>query len=375
MIKRLFLLKTIIAALLLTANCITYAAVPDSIRKNLEDFDYLTNFTEENHAVFPSIMEQGYKKTYESLKKKLRKQVEKGETGIEKAATEYVFWFYKNFDTHSWIDTPLWDSLEKTVSIDYSTLMEYQPQPVSCKVDEQTWLVRVPSCFGNHPTNEWVLQASKDYWESGCDYLIIDVRGNEGGNDAIWAPFKNMLADHKRERPFESYFRNTAYNQKFWEFVIEQVDNKQFYQEFLNKCKETGGKSEYKLWAANDCSDITPMSRPKRAAVMIDQGTASAGEALIQLYVRGVSNRTKVYGKEGTYGADLTGNVFQTKLPNAGYLVTYPTCMEYKEFLEYHVFGKNGFQPDVTIEIPYPKRLTDNIDEWVLWVADDLKKQ
>ena len=33
MIKRLFFLKPIIAALLLTANCITYAAVPDSIRK------------------------------------------------------------------------------------------------------------------------------------------------------------------------------------------------------------------------------------------------------------------------------------------------------------------------------------------------------
>ena len=78
MIKRLFFLKPIIAALLLTANCITYAAVPDSIRKNLEDFDYLTSFTEENHAVFPAIMEQGYKKTYESLKKKLRKQVAKG---------------------------------------------------------------------------------------------------------------------------------------------------------------------------------------------------------------------------------------------------------------------------------------------------------
>lgn len=33
-----------------------------------------------------------------------------------------------------------------------------------------------------------------------------------------------------------------------------------------------------------------------------------------------------------------------------------------------------GIAPDVRIPLPYPKRLTDNIDEWVLWVAEDLKR-
>jgi len=33
-----------------------------------------------------------------------------------------------------------------------------------------------------------------------------------------------------------------------------------------------------------------------------------------------------------------------------------------------------GIAPDVRIPLPYPKRLTDNIDEWVLWVAKDLKR-
>ena len=33
-----------------------------------------------------------------------------------------------------------------------------------------------------------------------------------------------------------------------------------------------------------------------------------------------------------------------------------------------------GIAPDVHIDLPYPKRLTDNIDEWVQWVAKDLKK-
>ena len=34
-----------------------------------------------------------------------------------------------------------------------------------------------------------------------------------------------------------------------------------------------------------------------------------------------------------------------------------------------------GHKPDVVIPLDYPKQLTDNIDEWVLWVAKDLKRR
>ena len=33
-----------------------------------------------------------------------------------------------------------------------------------------------------------------------------------------------------------------------------------------------------------------------------------------------------------------------------------------------------GITPDVKIPLPFARKLTDNIDEWVLWVAEDLKK-
>ena len=265
--------------------------------------------------------------------------------------------------------------LEKTVSIDYSTLMEYQPQPVSCKVDEQTWLVRVPSCVGKNPTNEWVQQAAKDFQESGCGYLIIDVRGNEGGSTGIWNPFFDLLVDHRRERSIDNFFRNTQHNQGFWEYSLSKEPDNLYLKDFLTLCKDSLGKSEFLLWTSNGTNEVTPRPLPKRAAIIIDNGTSSAGEGLIQLYVKGSSSRTKVYGKERTYGADLTGNVYYTKFPNTDIYLTYPTCIKQKEFLEHHAFGKNGIEPDVIITLPYPKRLTDNIDEWVLWVADDLKKQ
>ena len=202
--------KNILTALLALVTLAATAAVPDSIRRNLEDFDYLTTFTEENYAAFPVIMEQGYRKKYETMKKRLRKQVAKGKAGIEKAACEYAIWFYKNFDTHYQLNnTALWESYEQPVHIDYTKMMEYNPQPVSCKVDAQTWLVRVPSCVGKNPTNEWVQQATKDFQASGCEHLIINVRGNEGGSTDIWNPFIAMLVDHRRERTIDNYFRNT----------------------------------------------------------------------------------------------------------------------------------------------------------------------
>jgi hypothetical protein len=33
-----------------------------------------------------------------------------------------------------------------------------------------------------------------------------------------------------------------------------------------------------------------------------------------------------------------------------------------------------GIAPDVRIDLPLPARLTDNIDEWVIWVAEQLEK-
>ena len=33
----------------------------------------------------------------------------------------------------------------------------------------------------------------------------------------------------------------------------------------------------------------------------------------------------------------------------------------------------NGLEPDVRIPLDYPNTLTDNIDEWTLWVKDRLE--
>ena len=36
---------------------------------------------------------------------------------------------------------------------------------------------------------------------------------------------------------------------------------------------------------------------------------------------------------------------------------------------------KEGISPDVQLDIPCPTELTDNVDEWVHWIAQNLKKR
>ncbi len=92
--------RNLLIALLAIASTIVNAAVPDSLKKDLEDYDYLVSFIENNYAPFDAIMQKGYKREYKSMKKQTRAQLCKGESDLEKAATDYIIWFYSQFDRH-----------------------------------------------------------------------------------------------------------------------------------------------------------------------------------------------------------------------------------------------------------------------------------
>ena len=384
-------MKKIILSIILTlAPQFSFAAVPDSIARNLEDYDYLTNFTEKNYAVFDAIQELGYGKEYRKLRDKLRKKLQRGKMGIEKAFCEYAFWFHLNFDSHYFPTyTPMWKQYWERAHTDYATLFDYAPKPVSCKVDDTAWLIRFPSCDLRNPTEEWMQQAVKDFLASRCENLIIDVRGNGGGDSRIWYPLSGLVIN-KQGECVESMFLITQYNLTVMEDEFknnpynkpENEDYKQMVNETLQKIdewkrtlQEKGGTEEFIFgqWAVN-CGHNSTRDYPKKVAIIVDRGTASAAEDLV-LQAKWFSNKTKIYGKDSTYGADMTGNCIGTKLPNSDHRLFYPTCIFQFEFLDHHKFGTVGIVPDRKIDLPYPKQLTDNTDEWVLWVASDLKKQ
>ena len=92
--------KSILSIILVAASSFSFAATPDSLRKDLEDYDYLVNFVENNYSPFDAIMQKGYKREYKSMKKQIRAQLSKGESDLGKAASDYAMWFYRQFDRH-----------------------------------------------------------------------------------------------------------------------------------------------------------------------------------------------------------------------------------------------------------------------------------
>ena len=374
--------QTIITALLaLIAHCV-FAAAPDSLKKDLEDYDYLVSFVEKNYAPFEAIMQKGYKREYKSMKKQIRVQLRKGESDLEKATTDYAMWFYRQFDRHIGVMTEAFGMAqgnninEAFLKMD-STLatlgpddVKYAPKPISCKVDSLTWLIRVPSC---HPDfRERTINALQQFDESNCVNLIIDVRGNDGGGDTVWHGYYDMLYDHPG-KPSASWFRNTPENLKRWQYIVESGQSDDEYnRNFIKECESS--KKKFVKWGETS-SDTgrKPTTRIRRAAVLIDCMTASAGESIVD-FVKNHSDRAKVYGKCNTIGCNLTGNCWdKVVLPNSKIGVWYATTVD-SGFYEQDFSEGVGIVPDVIIPLSMPRKLTDNIDEWVLWVAEEMKK-
>ena len=91
------------------------------------------------------------------------------------------------------------------------------------------------------------------------------------------------------------------------------------------------------------------------------------------LILRAISKRTTIYGRENTYGCLDISNFRSVNLPYSTITITIPTTVSHR--LPDRGIDKEGISPDVRLDLPYPTELTDNIDEWVLWIAQDLKQR
>lgn len=355
-------IKLFLAILSLCWSLSSFAIRPDSIKHNLKDFQYLTQFTEANLATYPYI-KNIYGNEYSKLKKTIREHLIKGQD-IETATCDYVFWFFSQFDTHFIVDRHrFWQEYDRRIHPAYSEKMEYGPQPLACMVDSDTYLVRIPSCSGQNPSFAWVDSVAQAFKRINCPYLILDIRGNTGGNDAIWEPFFEILADHKPNKPWNVLFRNSPMNVNV---LIKQGNM---------SIAEKARKSEslfVPLSGENNDEDMTFLtSNLTKVAILVDSRTASSGETLAR-FTKDYCNRGKIYGQDNTSGANLSGNVTPFKLPYSGITCYYPMCVDADFALQIKA-KELGIKPDVRIPIPLPRSLKDNIDTWVVWVTRHLK--
>lgn len=360
----------VIAALLTAATTVSAETYmhEDSITRNRQDYAYLTAYTEANYAAFPAIMQAGYEADYLALKDSFGTKVSSGEWGIKQATCEYVYWFNAHFDAHFYVDEHLfWQVYKRRDTPDYKHLMNYAPQAVSQRVNRKTWLLRIPSCAGQNPTNEWVAQAVETFLQSGCKHLIIDLRGNSGGSDMIWIPLLPLLIDHQATMPETYWFRNThanRYHTAMQDWLLAQIAH-----------NEDPAPMFLQVGAEDDEEDEAIPEHDARIHIsfIIDRKTASSAETILRI-AQNYTDRERytIYGKENSAGAAETGNLFPFHLPNSRIQVFYPTTVSSVFLRDGQQNGAAGIAPDVRIEQPYPDTLTDNVDSWVLYLSQPL---
>ena len=361
--KRIYLIITILLTIAISANG-QETKKDKAISLSLKDYEGAVYEVENNYAGFSSKTSSPVKlEEYLKLKEKLHKDILNGREGAD-AVGELYGWFG---DYHLRTALAEHGKYRKTRKEYVSTtkgMREYNPQAIAQKVDSETFLIRFPSCEGD-PSLEWVNESIEAYKKSQCKYLIIDIRGNGGGQDTYYKPYLKLLYDRESlSKGVE--IRNSKDNISY---VKTQVERLPWLQEVVSNA-ENSNEDFIPLVEDHIIKYDTIYSLPIKAAIIIDSNVASSGEQMI-LDIKGCSSRTIVYGKGNTLGCLDYSNTRRADMRGCGITTYVP--MTRSSRLPDNGIDETGIAPDVRISLPLPKKLTNNIDDWVLWVAKELK--
>lgn len=333
----------------------------------VSDFDYAVEVVERAYAGYPD-KTAGRNAEYAAMKETLRRGISAGRD-VHDAIAEYLGWFDDSHLKTPGVEAYRAKSLRRDT--DYAGRMKrYGPQFMHCRVDEDTYLIRFPSCDLTDAEMAEVRGAVAAYRASGCENLVVDIRGNMGGNDSANEPLRELLYDHEgTEDAMEYRVSNIAIAH-----VREFAGNTERGRQKIARMERTpagefleGGGKTYRI----RYDSVSPL--PRRAALIVDGRVASAGEQLV-LEVRASSHRTTIYGQDNTLGCLDYSNCEILYFPqDTARWMMLPTTRSCR-VSEDRGIDAEGIAPDVRIPLPLPRTLTDNVDEWVEWVAGELKK-
>lgn len=328
------------------------------------DFVFAVRQVEENYAGYPTTVTDANRNEYENLKARLMREIRNdGRHGYD-AAGELFGWFG---DFH--LRAGMYSEPYMRQRADYGTMI-YAPEQLSRRIDGSVFLIRVPSFEYDETQMAWIAEAVENFRQSGCDCLIVDIRGNGGGRDQAYRPLLELLYDHpgridnveiRVSRDNESFLRN-AIQSSALDWLLPVADSMARGSRDFAAFPDGGESIEF------DAVCVLP----RRAAVIIDGNVASSGEQFV-LDVRACSSRTKIFGRDNTLGCLDFSNCMYVELPCGGITLSVPITRSKR--LPDRGIDKTGIAPDVRIPLPLPDTLSDNVDAWVRWVAEELKTE
>lgn len=331
----------------------------------MADYEFAVRQVEENYAGYPTKITEETRPQYEALRERLRRQVrDEARAGYE-AAAELFGWFS---DYHLRVESYSDPYLPPRADYD---AMDYAPQRIARSIDADTYLIRVPSFDSDEA--EWIEGAAASYAASGCPYLIVDIRGNGGGRDGTYRPLLELLYDSPGKAD-NVELRATPEHETFLRRAIAEANGD---LDWLRPVADSvaAHRSAFVPFPEDNnalvCDTVAPL--PLRAAILIDGNVASSAEQFL-LDVASCSRRTTLYGRDHTLGCLDYSNIRYVELPRSGVTCCVPMTRSCR-VAEGRGIDAGGIAPDVCIPLPFPAKLTDNVDEWVVWTAGNMKTE
>lgn len=343
-----------------------------TVDQNIEDFNFAVKELETSYAGFDTYVNDVTRQEYDTIISTLRHGIEiKGRPGYDAALFLYS-WFddgHLGMDMGSFRETGKYMSDRRKYQ-QYDMINPYLPEPVSKAATSKTYLMRFPEFDNETVSLEFIENVIRDYNSSDCENLIIDLRSNGGGDERLWHPLLPLLFDHPGTTKSVE-FRMSENNIEFLRNLVDEFPEARMILDKYNKTHE-----QYVLLTDNKDIEIEVPAyigkKPHKVAFIIDANNGSATEELL-IQAKAISDRTVIFGKENTGGCLDCSSIRESALPNSGYPIFIPTARSCR--LPNHGIDKTGIAPDVIIPVDYPTSLSDNIDEWVLWIANELEEK
>lgn len=158
---------------------------------------------------------------------------------------------------------------------------------------------------------------------------------------------------------------SVAQNLEDFEFALHELESN--YAGFETQITEAN-RQQYDSIVATLRNQI----ETQKVAFIIDANNGSATEELL-IQAKAISDRTTIYGIENTGGCLDYSSTRETALPNSKFPIYIPIARSCR--LPDKGIDKTGIAPDIIIPIDYPQSLTDNLDEWTVWVTQKMENK
>lgn len=245
--------------------------------------------------------------------------------------------------------------------------------PLAIKLSDSTFYIRITS-FEDDAAEVSI----RKHWSeiTSLPNLIIDIRGNGGGQDN----FYQILADLVYTNPYESKgveWYATESNIKMYENAIKsgEITNGEegilWINAILSEMKKNiGGFVLHPLMGHDETvKNDTIFTYPKRVGIIINEGVASSSEQF--LLDAKESSKVLLFGNCNTAGVLDYSNAITEKLPSNKYELIFPMTRSHR--LPDHPIDNIGISPDVYVPYPATNQLFDRLDQWVYFVKDYLE--